>query len=85
MTFRIRFEDTQLTAPVLDTCNGNTLTIFGQAEGDGSIICGALDNYESEQTIIIVYFKDWPNEGLQVRIWYEQKGIWIQTDGDFML
>jgi len=40
--------DTLLTAPLRDECIGNILTIYGQAEGDGAIICGSLDNYESE-------------------------------------
>ena len=47
---RIQFEELHLTAPRPESCAANTLTIRGQEQGDGSPICGALTNYESEDT-----------------------------------
>jgi len=38
-----------LVAGRRDRCEGNSLIIYGQAEGDGSLICGSLDKYESEE------------------------------------
>lgn len=44
---RIEFIDTTLTAPELDVCNSNFMTILNQAEGDGSILCSQLNTYET--------------------------------------
>ncbi|KAF2361516.1 Serine proteases trypsin domain [Trinorchestia longiramus] len=44
---RVEFLDAQLTAPDLDTCAANTLTIYGQQQGHSSTICGALTNYKT--------------------------------------
>ncbi|XP_018021219.1 uncharacterized protein LOC108677503 [Hyalella azteca] len=44
---RAEFIDLVLTAPRVDICEGNTLTISGQAEGNSGVLCGNLNQHET--------------------------------------
>ncbi|KAF2366226.1 Serine proteases trypsin domain [Trinorchestia longiramus] len=44
---RVEFLDTILTSPRAETCEGNTLTINGQVEGNSGVICGNLNQHKT--------------------------------------
>ena len=46
--FRIQFEDANLVSSTVNSCDGTTLSIYNQQEGDSSLICGDLNTYESK-------------------------------------